>query len=221
VPSNSEVVPLEQALAALDSPEALADQDRRAHKMAEGLEGDARAAVFRRAGAKEIDKIKEPFRRGHDLRGAELAAAERQAGGIADRVIFEQCRASIRAQDIAAIYADPDRVEAERVWNAYARGVSALAWAQGNGEPEFVARWRQLIAARADCEAVGDDGGVRAAEARLERLGTPYPQLPAAAWEAADALPEQEREAEFSRLSSKYGPRHPDTNGRRRTKATV
>ncbi len=105
-------------------------------------------------------------------------------------------------------------MEAERVWLAYAGQVSAVAWAQGDKEPRFTAAFRDLIAARNDAEASGDDVDVHAVEARLNRLtGVPYPQLPEAAWVAADLLPATDRQAEYDRLERKYGPRNPATTG--------
>jgi len=51
-------------------------------------------------------------------------------------------------------------------------------------------------------------------ERKLERhTGIPFPQLPGAAWEAADLLPPADRQAEYDRLEAKYGPRNSSTNG--------
>ena len=143
--------------------------------------------------------------------------------------MVRQLKIYLRAADVRAIYADPDRMEQERVWAAYARGIGAIAWRQGNKETEFVRRWRDLIAARTDAEEYDDEAAVRAIEGRLDRMTAPvmFPQYPAAAWEAADTPPEANRQVEYDRLEAKYGSRHPSTNGtankirgRRQTRST-
>jgi len=169
-------IPLEQALKELDSPAAAADRKRRAQKWAETLEGDARGAMFSRAGAAEIDRIKEPFRTHNRLLGAELAAVEREAGRIADGIILKACESALRSQDEWAAHNDPDRAEAQKLWSEYATGVAAISWAQGNKEPAFLAKWKALIAARNEAEEFGVDAEVRTIDARLLRLvGIPYP----------------------------------------------
>ena len=113
-----------------------------------------------------------------------------------------------------------DSVEAARIHNHYNSQVSAVAFRQGDQKPRFVARFAELIAERADAAAVGDDDGVRSAERRLDRhTGVPYPQVPDAAWATADLLPAATRDAEYSRLERKYGPRstaEENTHSRRR-----
>jgi hypothetical protein len=210
------IVPLDEALAGVDSPAAVADRRKRAQKWAEKLEGRARGRMFEYASLGEMNSIREPFRTpfaGPHLHGKALEDAERKAGRAADAVVLKQCEIQLRARDIQAVYNDPDRMEAERVWLAYAGQVSAVAWAQGDKEPRFTATFRDLIAARNDAEASGDAAGVRAVEARLNRLtGVPYPQLPEAAWDVADLLPEADRLIEMERLEKKYG-RNPSANG--------
>jgi hypothetical protein len=139
---------------------------------------------------------------------AETRAAEVEAGHGVDRLVLEQCMVHLRAEDMRDIYADPDRMESERVWNAYCHQVSAYAWQQGD---QWIARWRAMIADRAAAEEYGDPTG--AIDARLLRhVGTPYPVLPDAAWNAADTIPMAgERQAEYDRLTAKYGPREPST----------
>ncbi len=213
----SKVQPLEAALAAVDSPSAVADRRKRAQKWAEELEGRDRGVMFMYASPAEWASIREPFRTPHigtQLHGSSLADAERKAGRAADAVILNQCEIALRARDVAAVYADSDRLEDERVRALYNKSVTAAAWAQGNREAQFIARFAELIAARRDAEAFGDADGIRAAEARLNRLtGVPYPTLPEAAWAAADEIPTlADRQAEYERLELKYGPRNPDAN---------
>jgi hypothetical protein len=135
----------------------------------------------------------------------------------------KQIKAQLRIADEQAVRNHPDLLESGRIWTAYAKQVNAVAFAQGEKEPAFVRRVRELLAERADAESVGEDGGVRSAERRLEcHTGIPYPQLPAAAWETADLLPSHEREAEYERLAKKYGPRgKSDTKSRGRVRAAA
>ena len=209
------IVPLAEALVQLDSPAAVADRRKRAQKWAEELEGDARGQMFMVAGWEAIERIRAPFRTQDRLYGGALAAAEHEAGRIADTVVFEQCMIALRAQDVGAIYAEPERMSQERVWAAYTHAVGAMAWAQGNKEAEFTRRWRELIAARNDAEAYDDAAGIRSIEARLDKLTAPvkYPQYPQAGWEAADVLSPTARDQEYLRLEAKYGPRNPSSNG--------
>jgi hypothetical protein len=204
----------DEALAAVDSPEAVADRRKRAKKWAEELEGRDRGYMFALAGGEAINSIYAPLKTQNRLYGDDLAKAEREAGRIADQVVLTQCEIALRAADIQAVTADPEREAAQKVWSEYANGVAAIAWAQGDREADFIRRWRDLIAARRDAEEYDDAATVRAIDARLLRLvGIAHPQLPAAAWDAADQLSESERQAEYDRLEAKYGPRSPDTNG--------
>jgi len=212
VPEYTRPIPLDEALAAIDSPSAVAGRKVRAQKWAKELEGDARGSMFQRAGQNEIHGIYEPFRTYNRLYGTELDAAEREAGRRADAIVLRECEIVLRAQDVAQIYADPDRAEAERVWQKYARGVGAIAWAQGNKEADFIRRWSDLIAARRDAESFDDAAAVRSIDARLLRLvGIPHPVLPEAAWDAADELGLAERQDEYDRLEKKYPGTRPGT----------
>ena len=121
-----------------------------------------------------------------------------------------------------------DRMEADRIWRAYCRGVDALVFAQGSKGTAFLARWRALVSARNDAALFDDNAEVRSAEHKLERhTGIPFPKLPGAAWAAADTLPEADREEEYARLRQKYGDRagidaptngNGEAKGRRRTR---
>lgn len=208
----TKLVPLEQALKELDSPEAVTDRRARAAKRAKELAGDARGRVIWQAGSIELNKALHPLQRGlgWNPSAAETRAAEVEAGHGVDKLVFEQCLIHLRAEDMRDIYADPDRMEAERIWNAYCHQVSAYAWQQGNQSDAWIARWQAMIADRAAAEQYGDPTG--AIDARLLRhVGVPYPQLPQAAWDTADVLPAAERENEYARLERKYGPRTPTT----------
>jgi alkylhydroperoxidase family enzyme len=122
--------------------------------------------------------------------------------------VEKQAEEALRRSDEAALYRDPDRLEEQRIWNAYTHQVSAAAWQQGNKSDEWVRRWREMIADRAAAENYGDS--TAAIDARLLRhVGVPYPQLPGAAWDTADLLPATDRQTEYDRLTAKYGQRQP------------
>lgn len=96
------------------------------------------------------------------------------------------------------------------MWNAYATQVTRIAFSQGNEESRFVGRWKALIEERHTLELEGNP--TTAIDRRLESLvGVPYPQLPEAAWDTADLMPAADRQAEYDRLTAKYGPREPST----------
>jgi hypothetical protein len=81
-------------------------------------------------------------------------------------------------------------LEQQRIWGGYTKAIAA-AWAQGNREDQWLKRWRELLERRSDMEAVGDERGVRAAEAALDRFtGIPYPRVPEATFTSTDTLPE-------------------------------
>ena len=203
---HSAPIPLDEAIAQLDSPEAVADRRKRAARRAEALEGDARGRVIYAAGTVELGKALYPLQGLHlSPSNAEVRAAEVEAGRGVDRLVLEQCMIHLRAEDMAEIYRDPDRMEQERIWQAYQLQVNAAAFQQGNKGDAWVARWREMVAARQDAESFGDS--TAAIDDRLLRLvGVPYPQLPQAAWDTADLLPATERQLEYDRLTKKYGP---------------
>ena len=72
-----------------------------------------------------------------------------------DALVARQCEQHLRRSNEAALYREPDRLEVQRIWNAYQSQVSAAAWQQGNKSDEWVRRWREMIADRA---ATGDYG---------------------------------------------------------------
>ena len=55
-------IPLEEALAAIDSPEAVADRNKRANRRAEGLRDRERQLVIDRAGSEALARALEAVR---------------------------------------------------------------------------------------------------------------------------------------------------------------
>ena len=212
----TKLIPLHQALAELDSPESIADRKRRAKEMAKKLVGDARNAMIQTASRDDLQNALEPVYRAanrenwHDSdRARSMPEAQKEAGRNIDALMPRLCEQHLRRTDEAALYRDPDRLEEQRIWNDYTAQVSAYAWQQGNKSDEWVRRWQQMVADRAAAEEYGDPTG--AIDARLLRhVGAPYPVLPDAAWAAADTMP-SDRQAEYDRLTAKYGPRIPST----------
>jgi hypothetical protein len=205
-------VPLDEAIRQLDLPEAIADRRIRASKRAKELAGDARGQVIHSAGVLELDKALAPLRRqGWKPTDAETRAAEVEAGQGVDRLVAAQCEIHLRAEDMQAIYNDPDRLEHERNWQAYITQVSAYAFAQGNRSEVWVRQWREMVEERADTEQSGDPTGP--IDRRLERhVGVPFPVAPAASWETVATISGlAEREAEVERLERKYPGTRPGT----------
>jgi hypothetical protein len=213
----TKLIPLQQALAELDSPEAVADRKRRAKEMAKKLAGDARNGMIKTASREDLQKVLDPIYRAANrenwndsTRAKPMPEAEKEAGHLMDALMPRLCEEHLRRTDETDLYRDADRLEEQRIWNAYATQVSNYAWRQGDKSDVWVRRWQQMIADRAAAEEYGDPVG--AIDARLLRhVGIPYPQLPSAAWDTADVLPATERQAECDRLTAKYGPREPST----------
>ena len=118
------VVPLDEALQALDTPEAVADRKKRAKRMAEHLVGDARQAMIQTAGRDEIQKACVPIYRAANTRdwntsGPRLSMheAETEAGWNMDALVWRQCEEQLRREDEAAIRMDSDRQEESRIWS--------------------------------------------------------------------------------------------------------
>jgi hypothetical protein len=100
----------------------------------------------------------------------------------------------LRVSDLNAVYADPDRYEAERIWHPYAKQVTAVAFGQGDRESVFIKKWQELLEKREVAEEYNDAAALRRVDAQLERhVGVPYSSLPNAAWDAVERLPEPER----------------------------
>jgi hypothetical protein len=226
----TKVVPLDVALAAVDSPESVAQIKKEAAERAKKVEGRDRAMLFRHASVADMNEIFDCFRtdyvgtpvlgvRGHRTGGYfDQAKAEAEAGRVADKVIHKVIEIQLRAEAIQRVYQDPDRAENERIWQRYVTQIRSRALQQGRTEGEWIAKWKDLLAERNDAEQFGNEAELRSADARLERHSrVAYPVLPGAAWEAADALSEVERPDEYLRLEHKYGPRHAATNGKATT----
>ena len=213
----AKLIPLEQAIAGLDSAEAISDRKRRAKQLAKDLVGDARNQMIQTARRDDLQRAMAPIYRAanrenwHDsTRALPMPEAEKEAGRNIDALMPRLCEEHLRRTDEAALYSDPDRLEEQRIWNDYTVQVSAYAWQQGNKSDDWVRRWREMVADRAAAEEYGDPTG--AIDARLLRhVGAPYPVLPDAAWAAADSMA-GDRQVEYDRLTAKYGPREPITD---------
>jgi hypothetical protein len=200
--------PIEEELKALDSLQAKADR----HRHAEKLSDTGEHLVDRLELAAALD----PRRRlGPVSTASEKAHAERQATSNVKALIVRQIEAQLRHADERAVYFHPDRQEEQRIWSAYLNQVSMVGWSQGNKSDAWVARWQKLIRQRNAAQEY--DESTLSIDGQLEKMvGVPYPKLPDAAWEAADCLSENEREAEYKRLEKKYGPRKPPSEARHR-----
>lgn len=219
--------PIEDDLAVLHSPAATAERRKRCEKMRDELKAqsgpgrrsialDPLAMLLHRAGTVAMSRaLDPPF---HDIRtwstGRERKAAEQQAQRNLEALILAELELRELASETQAVHNDPERVEYFRIWNAYARSVQSVARTKGN-EAEFVRRFQDLMAERHDAEEYDDEAAVRSVEGRLLRLvGIPFPQLPDAAFEAAQTLPAAERAEELARLEQKYAaPTNATTNG--------
>ena len=207
----TKLIPLQQAIAELDSPEAIADRKRRAKEMAKKLAGDPRNAMIATASRDEIQNAVAPIYRAanrenwHDSsRARPMPEAEKEAGRNIDALMPKLCEEHLRRTDEQALYRDPARLCEQRVWGCYTSQVSAKAWAQGNGSDDWIARWRSMIGERADLEEFGDS--TTSVDARLLRhVGVPFPRLPEAAWATVETIPgAAERAAEIERLEQLY-----------------
>jgi hypothetical protein len=197
-------------LRAIDAPAAVAERQRRAEAILDSyglhelLKLEKQFSMTDRAFIIQAWRTEHPTIPAGNWRANAAAEANGRAREVGAKYIAEQLRLS----DIQAVHADPDRLEAARVQEAYVRQVGAMAFRQGNREDFFIKRFAELVTERAEALAVGDNDGARAAERRLNKhTGIDYPQMPAAAWETADLLPAADRDAEHARLAQKYGPR--------------
>jgi hypothetical protein len=204
-------------LAAVDSPAAVADRERRAATIFDALSEPELVKLEKRFSSSDRNYIirarATPFQ--DNVTSQWIAEANAEARRRFREVALKELAEELRVADVQRAEQDPDRQEEERIRAEYLRQVSSVAFRQGNKEDAFVKRFRELVADRAEAEAIGDEAGVRAAERRLDRhVGVPYPRLPDAAWATAKVLAPAEREAEYRRLEQKYGPR--DTKPTRR-----
>jgi len=213
----TKLIPLPDAIKALDSDESVLDRKRRAKQMALKIVGDERNAMIATASRDDLQRACEPIYRAanrenwHDSNQARpMPEAEKEAGRNIDALMPRLCEEHLRRTDEAALYRDPARLCQQRVWGSYTTQVSAVAWSQGNKSDTWIARWSSMVAERADLEEFGEP--TASVDRRLlHHVGVPFPQMPEAAWEAADMLPATERQAEYDRLSAEWGPREPAT----------
>ena len=124
------------------------------------------------------DYIRQPYRT--EFPGIptanEHAAAKLEAGRRARSVAIRHIKEQLRAADTNTANADPAHLERDRRWAEYTRGVTAVAFSQGDKEQAFVAKWLELVAARAEAEKFGDDADIARIDRRLEaHVGIPYP----------------------------------------------
>ena len=228
MPSFKRSPAIQEALARLDTPESEAEFLRQGRQDAEELAAqsgpgrrsiafDPYAMAAFVAGSGALSEATAPMKFGGNL-GPPTESEQRAAAATADRNVLEvvarQQAIYRRADAVRAIHFDPDRAEADRIWNAYMRQINSVAFTHGNKVDAFARRFWVLVGELEDAQSYDDDAGVRAGEARLFRhTGRRWPQLPEAAWVQADLLPEAVRQEELDRLEVKYGPRRPSANG--------
>ena len=63
---------------------------------------------------------------------SEKREAAEQANRNLRKLAIDQIKIRLRAADVQAVYADPDRMEADRIWNSYMVQVDSIAFARGN-----------------------------------------------------------------------------------------
>jgi hypothetical protein len=203
-------IPLSQAIAELDSPEAIANRRKRAKEWAKKVTGHDRGQLISTASREALQLALSPRNKYGFTQPteAEKREIERQVTANMDALVERMAAESLRRSDEAELYRDPRRLCEQRVWGCYTSQVSAKAWQQGSGSDAWIARWSAMIAERAELEEFGDS--TTSVDARLLRhVGVPFPAMPLAAWEAADMLPATERQDEYDRLTALYGPREP------------
>jgi hypothetical protein len=127
------VVPLDEAIRALDTPEAVADRKKRAHEMAKKLAGDARNAMIQTADRNEIKKACAPIYLAANTRewntsGPKMSMheAEMEAGRNMDALVWRQCEEHLRRVEETAIRAEPDRVR--RAASGHSTRGTSLKW---------------------------------------------------------------------------------------------
>ena len=196
------VLTLDEALAAVDSPAAVAER----HKQAEALVDDMLAHrphefyySCRLLTITERNAVDQCLRTDHvDVLGADRIAKQYAEAARVERegVIAqtESAPAPACKRSKASTRTRPGTRWKGSGWPT-PTAVQSVAWQQGNRSPDFTVKFRQLIQDRDTAEADGDDDEVRTAEARLFKLtGIPFPKEPGCYWDAADTLPESSRQ---------------------------
>jgi len=213
--------PIEDEIAALDEPDAVADRRVRAEALVKTLweaGGHELDRATRQLGMDAYAAAIQPFRTPlyGTISDKELRAGQELAQKRIRALLVRQTVAQLRIGDENALYACPERQSDTRIWQAYLKVVENVAFRHGDQAPEFLATWQKLIANRAEAEVVGES--TASMDRRLEQLRVPYPKLPEAAWVAADTLNDVDRPIEYARLEQRYGPRTPDPAPTRRRK---
>jgi hypothetical protein len=201
---------IDELLKAVRSPEADIERKRRAREIFENSSEHDRDQICRHISHDLIYAARDPLHQQRYWDYDERLRAEAEVKQNIEALMVRQIESHLRIADERAVYADPDYYEQQRIWSAYTAAVSSIAWREGSKTETFIARWRGLVD---DRNAAVDSGTPTGSiDKRLERLiGTPFPQLPHAAWVAADLLPETERQVEYDRLTQKYGEREPES----------
>jgi hypothetical protein len=202
--------PIEDEIAVVHSPAGIAATRKRCEKIRDELDVDGQAKI--------LDPVPDLYAAlaplkfgGSPVRPTEveLRAAGAAARSNLDALLLREIMVREQARETQAIVNDPDRMEYHRILAAWEHQVNAIAFTHGDRINGFVGRVRGLIRQRDEAEVFDDEAAVRSVESRLNKLtGVPFPQLPEAAWEAADLLPASERQAELDRLEQKYGARN-------------
>jgi hypothetical protein len=158
-----------------------------------------------------------PFYTAGALSPTESQKREGRADGLRriKALALRQIEVSELARELQAAHNHPDRMEYARIFAAWAHQVDAIAFTKGSQIETFVGRVRDLLSQRDEAVELDDESEVRSAERLLNKLtGVAFPQLPAAAYEAAALLPAAERDEEMARLDVKYAtPAAAATNG--------
>lgn len=214
--TNTNKISLEKLLTAVHSPERVAARRKEAETDVDELpefEQRKKSLFF---DVDTLNFIRTPFktdRYGHPG-GDWDAKAVREYARRYREALVKQTEIELLARDMQKAYNDPELEMYARINRAWTTQVDGIARRKGDRESQFVARVRSLLTELAEAEQDGDEDAVRSCERRLDRVtGIPYPQLPEAAWTAADLMPASDRQQEYDRLEQVYGPRHPKSNG--------
>jgi hypothetical protein len=219
--------PLHEALADLDSPEAVSDRNHRALEESKRLIDEERQNIFHRAGPVAVNVATVPLARvdrkprlaagpnaGAVLPGYEEAAGK-MAGHNLDLLVQREVAALLRLDDERKIRNDPDRIEYDRVWSVYSALVNGQARLRSgipgtdpmypgkDGEGQLIAKVQHLVNEHCAAEDVGDS--TRRMDKQLDDLGCPFPAMPAAAFASARlTLSGADLADELARLEAKY-----------------
>ena len=178
---------IDELMKAVRSPEADIERLRRAREIFENSSEHDRNQICRHLTPDQLYAAREPLHQQRHWDYNEQLRAEAEVKQNIEALLVREIESHLRIADENAVFADPDYQEQQRIWSAYTAVVSSMAWQQGDKAESWVARWRGLIQDRN--AAVDSESSTTSIDRRLERLGTPFPQLPQAAWVTADLLP--------------------------------